>query len=120
MCKSDETVLIQIKPFFSSVWLMLACLAGASNSAASNEVTYCVDPNWLPYEAIESNQHIGLSADYIQLLQANTGHDFKLVRTKDWQQSLEFIKSGDCMLLPMLNQTPESGGKTINPLNFQP
>ena len=87
--------------------MILACSLVNSYSAANNVIPYCIDPNWLPYEAIEGNQHIGLSSDYIKILQEATDHEFKLVATKDWQQSLAYIKSGECLLLPMLNQTPE-------------
>lgn len=87
--------------------MILACSLVNAYSAANNVIPYCIDPNWLPYEAIEGNQHIGLSSDYIKILQNTTEYDFKLVITKDWQQSLAYIKSGECLLLPMLNQTPE-------------
>lgn len=99
--------MIQNKYFFLALCLTIACLSHTSKASAGIEVPYCIDPSWLPYEAIEANQHIGLSSDYIKILDANTDYDFKLVQTQDWQQSLEFIKSGRCQLLPMLNETPE-------------
>lgn len=86
----------------------MACLVGVwPVFAQKTEVPYCVDPQWLPYEAIKNNQHIGLSSDYIKRLNEQTDYHFKLVKTNSWQQSLDFIKSGRCWLLPMLNQTPE-------------
>lgn len=97
----------KIKTFNFSVLLLLIILVGTTNSVAKNIIPYCIDPNWLPYESLEGNQHIGLSADYMQLLHLKTGYEFKLIPTKSWQQSLQFVQSGHCMLLPMLNQTPE-------------
>lgn len=87
--------------------VIVGCLLGSFNSTADNVIPYCIDPNWLPYEANENNQHIGLSADYMQLLEQQTDYEFKLIPTVDWQQSLQYIKTGECMLLPMLNESAE-------------
>ena len=34
------------------------------------QITMCVDPSWMPLEAIIDGQHTGMSADFIQLLNA--------------------------------------------------
>ncbi|MCX7554019.1 diguanylate cyclase [Marinicella sp. S1101] len=78
-----------------------------TTALAQIRVPYCIDPNWLPYEAIEDSQHIGLSADYISYLNETTPYQFELIETKNWQQSVEYLKQGRCSLLPMLNQTNE-------------
>ncbi len=90
-------------------WLSVVCCWAVLSPVLAEKVTvtYCVDPDWLPYEAIENSQHIGLSSDYIKLLEENTNYDFQLVITETWQQSLNAIKSGDCMVLPMLNKTSQ-------------
>lgn len=67
------------------------------------EVTYCIDPNWAPYEAIRNNRHVGISAQYLALIGDLADLSFTLVPTENWQQSLEYVQQGRCQVIPMLN-----------------
>lgn len=95
-------------------WHQLPCFGGFNTAQAqqnklqrgnSEPINYCVDPNWMPYEAIRDGKHTGLSADYLALISAHTGLTFKLVSTKSWQQSLQFLEERRCQFTPMLNKT---------------
>jgi len=77
------------------------------DSQSRNIIRYCVDPDWLPYEAIVDGRHTGVSSDYLALLTKYTGLTFMLVPTTSWRQSLELLKQGRCELTPILNQTPK-------------
>ncbi|MFT6977688.1 MAG: diguanylate cyclase (GGDEF)-like protein [Shewanella psychromarinicola] len=77
------------------------------NSKNRNIIRYCVDPDWLPYEAIIDGRHTGISSDYLALLTDYTDLTFVLVPTSSWRQSLELLKQGACELTPILNQTPK-------------
>lgn len=71
-------------------------------------VTICIDPDWKPFEYIdENNEFAGIAAEIIQLISQRTGIEFKLLPTKDWDESLLRSRNGDCMTLPFLNQTPD-------------
>lgn len=71
------------------------------------KITLCVDPDWVPYERIDaSGRHVGIAADLLALVAARTGVEFELVRTTDWNESLNFSKTGQCQVLSFLNQTP--------------
>ncbi|WP_395377373.1 diguanylate cyclase [Marinicella sp. W31] len=76
-------------------------------AVAQKTVTYCIDPDWLPYEGIENGQHVGISSDYIKLLEDISGYHFLLIPTHSWPESLELAHSKRCQLIPMLNQTEE-------------
>ncbi|WP_286233353.1 diguanylate cyclase [Thalassotalea sediminis] len=78
-----------------------------AKQAADTVIRYCVDPNWAPYESIENNQHIGLSRQYLTFIEQNSTLRFKLVPTDNWQQTIEYVKTGQCDLLPMLNKSKE-------------
>lgn len=68
---------------------------------------YCIDPNWLPFEALDDKQqHRGMSADYIALLQKILPIPLQLVPTKDWTESLAFIEQKRCDFLPLAMRTP--------------
>lgn len=74
-------------------------------SADKPLVRYCVDPDWLPYEAIREGRHTGMSFDYLQLISQSSALEFELVTTQSWSESLRFIEQGKCDMTPMLNKT---------------
>lgn len=71
------------------------------------DVTYCIDPDWLPYEAIRNNRHVGMSFDYMRYIGIQAEVNFVLVKTNTWEQSLAFLKEGKCQVASMLNRSPE-------------
>jgi len=56
----------------------------------------CIDPNWLPFEKIENDEHIGMTAEYIKLFQKELPIPIKLINTKNWLETLEFSKRRQC------------------------
>ena len=87
--------------------VLSAMLSGWTFSALSapSIVTYCVNPSWVPYEMVRNGAHVGISADYLTVIGELAGVQFKLVETDSWQQSLEFVQTGKCMVLPMVTQS---------------
>ncbi|BFM11327.1 diguanylate cyclase [Simiduia litorea] len=75
--------------------------------ASKKQLTYCVDPNWMPFEAIKNGVHIGMSKDYVELLSTSLEIPFVLVPTSRWRQTLDYLDQGRCDLIPMLNRTEE-------------
>ncbi len=70
-------------------------------------VRMCGDPDWPPYEYVGDNgNYEGIAADLIRLIADRTGIQLELIRTADWNESIEFSKSGKCDILVFLNQTP--------------
>ncbi len=75
---------------------------------AANPVTYCVDPDWPPYESVtDRGLHVGIGADLLRLAALRAAVPLRLVVTKDWEDSLAQSKAGNCALLNFLNQTPK-------------
>ncbi|TNE74305.1 transporter substrate-binding domain-containing protein [bacterium] len=71
-------------------------------------IRYVADPNWLPIEMInEKGEHIGIGADFIQLIQEKTPLNFKLMPTKTWVESVEKVKSVEVDLISLLSETDE-------------
>lgn len=93
--------------FLVSILFTLTILVvSAPTKASTTEVTYCIDPNWMPYEALRNGKHIGVSADYLNIISELTDIEFILVPTENWQDSLAAVESGKCMITPMINKTP--------------
>ncbi len=59
-------------------------------------ITMCVEPNWLPYEKIENNKHIGIVAEYIHFIENVIDVKIKLIPTNSWSQTLEYAKKRKC------------------------
>jgi len=88
--------------------IFVILFSGATwNASAQKTVTYCVDPDWLPYEGIEKGQHVGISSDYVKLLEDISGYRFLLISTRSWSETLSLAQSGRCQLVPMLNKSHE-------------
>jgi len=45
----------------------------------------CIDPDWMPYEKLENGKHIGISADFFKIFQAQLPIPIKVVKTKSWK-----------------------------------
>jgi polar amino acid transport system substrate-binding protein len=70
-------------------------------------INMCVDPDWMPFEKIENGQHIGMAADYFDIIRKTTNINIELVKTNSWVESLEFTKERKCDILSFLMSTPE-------------
>lgn len=82
----------------------------SSNIGASKKtqnVRFCADPDWMPFEGIINNKHTGIASEYLEIFSQLTPLSFELVPTSSWQQSTEFLQTGLCELTLMLNHSPE-------------
>lgn len=74
----------------------------------------CVDPDWMPYEQIHNNQHIGMSADYFNIFRKTIPIPIALVKTENWPETLSYAKNRKCDLISLAFPTP----KRLEYLNF--
>ncbi len=70
--------------------------------ARKKEITFCVDPDWMPFEAIRSGQLDGMTTDFSSLFSERLGVPFHLVPTSSWSESKDWAKAGKCDILPMI------------------
>jgi len=70
------------------------------------EIRMCVDPDWMPFEAIRDGRHVGIAADLFSLFQKLLPVPVRLVQTSSWAASLDHIKSGKCDILSLAAATP--------------
>ncbi len=70
-------------------------------------VTMCIDPDWMPYESIKQEKHIGISADYLKKISLLIHIPFTLIHTKSWSESLAMFKDKQCDILSLVAQTPK-------------
>jgi len=73
-------------------------------------VTFTGDPNWLPYEAFDSNgEYIGIVAEHLKLISKASGIRFEMSPSKTWTESTEKAKNG---LVDILSETDDSDLKS--------
>nr|WP_320050383.1 diguanylate cyclase [uncultured Desulfuromonas sp.] len=75
--------------------------------AQKKTIKVCVDPGWMPFEAVTNNRHVGMSADYLDVVSQQLGINFQRVPTESWPETLETVKSRECDILPLAMATPE-------------
>ena len=71
------------------------------------EITACIDPYWMPFEAFENGKHIGLSSDYLKIFEQELQIPIKVIPTKSWVQTLEFAKKRVCDIVPLIIKNRE-------------
>ena len=104
----DDT-LLNFESFIYKEPLKVPELTEAEQQYLKNKgkITFCVDPRWMPFEEINNGTHVGMSADYMKIIQDKINIPFKLVPTQSWEESLNFAKQRKCDLLSLVMPTPE-------------
>lgn len=69
-------------------------------------ITVCADPGWPPYERIQNGELVGVSAQYLRLIEPILGLPFVLVPTHSWEMSLAYAKERHCDIITLAAQTP--------------
>jgi diguanylate cyclase (GGDEF)-like protein len=67
----------------------------------------CIDPDWMPFEKNENGKHIGMTAEYIEIMQKEINTPIKMVETKTWMESLKFGQERKCDIFSLAMPTPE-------------
>lgn len=71
-------------------------------------IAMCTDPDWMPYEQItKEGLHGGILADFHRIWAKKIGKEIRLIRTKNWNQSIEYIKQRKCDILSSAQATEE-------------
>ncbi|MCQ8104956.1 transporter substrate-binding domain-containing protein [Methylomonas sp. SURF-2] len=69
-------------------------------------IRFSGDPNWLPYEAFDSNgRYIGIVSEYLQLIERKLGIQFDIVPVGSWREAVDMAKRGD---IDVLSETVDS------------
>ena len=78
--------------------------------ASHPSVSFTGDPNWLPYEAFDSDgNYIGIVAEHLKLISATTGIEFRMNPSRTWTESTQKAKQG---IVDILSETDDSDLKS--------
>ena len=67
----------------------------------------CVDPTWMPLEAIQKGKYTGISSEYFNLLQKRSPLSLQLYPTSSWQESLKAAQERKCDIFSLASSTPD-------------
>ncbi len=59
-------------------------------------IKMCIDPDWMPLEMNDKGKHIGMSSDYIALMEKYIATPIQMINTKTWSESLDYGKQRKC------------------------
>ena len=69
-------------------------------------IRFAGDPNWLPYEAFNSEgEYVGIVADYLALIEKKLGINVDIIATESWIDSVAKMKRGE---IDVLSETSDS------------
>lgn len=72
------------------------------------KITVCVDPNWLPFEGLDSSgQHIGTNKTVFDIFRTQLPVPLEIVPTENWLESMELAKQRKCDLLSLASETQD-------------
>ena len=72
-----------------------------------DEIKLCVGPDTMPLDDIVGGQHIGINAEYMKIFQSSLNKTIRLIITKSWDESLQFVKQGQCDIISLASKTPQ-------------
>jgi len=74
---------------------------------AKKKITMCVNPQWMPFEAIEGAKHIGIAADVIKGFEKLLPVPIVLNVTDSWASSIAKAKTRECDIFSLVAETSE-------------
>ncbi|MDD1611583.1 MAG: diguanylate cyclase [Methylococcaceae bacterium] len=73
-----------------------------------DHIGVCVDPDWMPYDFVtEHGDYIGINADFQKVFAERIGKEIRLIKTADWEQSLDYAKQRKCAILSSATPTDQ-------------
>lgn len=71
------------------------------------ELNLCIDPDWMPLEALRLGEYVGVSAELMAIVSKQLNLRFKPVPTDSWKESLRLGQEGACDIFPLIMPTEE-------------
>lgn len=70
-------------------------------------IRMCVAPDWMPIEGIDRNgRHVGMAADFIEVMARRGGLNIELVPAKTWEESFALGQRRQCDIFSLLMDSP--------------
>ncbi|MDQ7045022.1 MAG: ABC transporter substrate-binding protein [Sulfurimonas sp.] len=70
-------------------------------------LTICVDPDWMPIEAVVDAKHVGIASDYWNLFEQKLDIPIKIFKSSSWNGSLNAMEQDKCDVLSLSAPTDQ-------------
>lgn len=92
---------------FLVIFVLITISTQISAQTNKQALELCVDPDWMPFEAVINGRHTGIASDYLALFTQLTPYSFNVKTSDTWQESIENLMQGECDLTLLLNRSVE-------------
>ena len=72
---------------------------------SKKEINLCIDPDWMPFEAIKDGEYIGITADVISKFRNQLPIPITLIPTQNWMESLSKGLARECDIFSLAAAT---------------
>lgn len=59
----------------------------------------CINPDWLPFEKVEKEKHIGITKEFFDLFKSHLSTPIEVVSTTTFEESISNFKEKKCDIL---------------------
>lgn len=73
---------------------------------ARGPIRMCAAPDWMPMDGIRDGRHVGMAADFVQLMAQRGGLDIELVSATTWDEAYAKGQRRECDIFSMLMESP--------------
>jgi len=73
--------------------------------AEQGRLKLCIDPNWMPFEALAGGKHTGMAADYFRIFSAEINTPIEVVPSTSWEETLHLARNRECDILSLALET---------------
>ncbi|MBI9088767.1 MAG: transporter substrate-binding domain-containing protein [Desulfobacterium sp.] len=80
------------------------------------EITFCISPDRMPFEAFSGKDVTGMTSDFLMLFSKRLNVPFTLLPTESWEESVEQVRTGKADILTIASVSP----KRMQFLDFTP
>jgi len=72
-----------------------------------NNISVCVSPERMPFSAIQGNQLIGMTSDFLEIFEEKLKISFQVNPIPSFEDAVSQVEKGRCDIIPMISKTVE-------------
>jgi len=100
-----KIIVLSLLPLFLNAQSSLLSILEKDYLSKKKELKLCIDPNWMPYEKNDDGSYIGISADYMSIIEYKLGIPIRMIPTSSWSESLLLGQNKECDIFSLVMKT---------------
>jgi len=78
---------------------------------AKKQIRVCIPPGQMPFSAIQGNQVIGMTSDFLEIFEEKLKITFQITPALSFEDAVSQVEKGNCDIIPMISKTVERRGR---------